>query len=293
MTNLRLTHMDKIFWPEKDISKGNLISYYDTISDYLLPHVKDRPISMNRYPDGIYGKHFYHKDFKYRQPEFLESIRIKSDGKEINYLMCQNKESLLYLINFGCIDINPWLSTSINLNSPTYCVIDLDPLHIDFSYVCQTACATYDVLLRYNIKALAKTSGATGLHIYIPLKPGYTFEDSKNFGKILATLINHERPKFTSIERMSAKREGKVYIDFLQNNPGQTLASVYSVRPLEEASVSCPLMWSELENTIDPKYFTMAVIKERLKKYGDLFSPVLKEENDITSILEFIKSASR
>lgn len=290
MTNEpKLSHLDKVFWPDKKITKGELIDYYSSVSEYILPHLKNRPISMNRYPDGIYGKHFYHKDYDGKQPSWLKSARVRSDQKNINYLLCQNTSSLLFLINLGCIDLNPWLSTIKKLESPSYCVIDLDPLDIEFSYVCRTACAAHEIMKRYGIKGYPKTSGATGLHIYLPLKPGYSYQDSKNFTYIIASLIYKEVPTFTSLERLSSKRPGKVYIDYLQNNHGQTLASVYSVRPVAAASVSCPLEWSELECVINPADYTMEVIKERLREKGDLFLPVLKEQNDISKILLKIK----
>lgn len=286
--DLKLTNLKKIFWPDEGWTKGDLIDYYDRIATIILPYLVDRPESMNRHPNGILGKSFYQKDVDHKVPSWLETLPITSqeDGKTRNFLLCQNKDSLLYMANLGCIEINPWNSRKKHLDHPDYIVIDLDPEDLSFSFVCETALAVKKVLDQYEIFGLPKTSGATGIHIYIPLGANYEYEQARNFAKILATLVHREVPEFTSIERSPSKRQKKVYVDYLQNAKGQTLAAPYSLRPRSKAPVSTPLEWGELENQFLPEKFNIKSIFSRLKEKGDLFRPILERENNIKKILE-------
>ena len=288
---LRLTNLDKVFWPEEEYTKGDVINYYYRIAPYILPYLKDRPQSLYRTPNGILKKGFYQKDVSSFAPDWVETYKIISDGekKEKHYLLCQNLETLIYMANLGCIEINPWLSRVQRPDYPDYLVIDLDPEEIAFAKVIEAAQAVHAVLARAQIPSFPKTSGATGLHIYIPLGAKYNYEIAREFARLIATLVHHEVPGFTSLERSPKKRKQKVYLDFLQNRSGQTLASVYSLRPREGATVSTPLRWEEIKPGLDPREFTIKTIHRRLQKMGDLFKGVLGPGVDIAQCIEMLK----
>ncbi|BCS53560.1 DNA ligase D [Geobacter sp. SVR] len=280
---IRFTNLKKVFWPEEGITKGDVIEYYRTISPYILPYLKDRPQSLYRTPDGLRGESFYHKDVGELAPEWAATVPVfsESNDKDITYLMCQDRSTLLFMANLGCIEINPWLSRAGSLDSPDYCVIDLDPEEIAFDKVVETALAVRRVTEKAGAQAFPKTSGATGMHIYIPLKRGYSYDISVNFARLIAVIANSMLPDFTSVVRSPGKRRGKVYLDFLQNRAGQTLAAPYSLRPRPGAPVSTPLSWDEVTPGLDPRAFTIRTIHARLEKRGDLFRGVLGPGVDI------------
>lgn len=284
--NLELSNPEKVFWPKEGYTKNDLIEYYKEISNFILPYLKDRPESLLRFPDGIRGKSFYHKDVDIA-PEWFETIKIDSDSenKKINYLICQNEESLIYLINLGCIDLNPWNSRIGHLDYPDYLILDLDPESTGFEKVVETALGIKKVLDTVGIKGYVKTSGATGIHIYVPLEAKYTYEQVRQFAEIIALKAHESMEKITSLERSPSKRKGKVYIDIFQNARGQTLASPYSVRAKPGATVSTPLDWKELTKDLSPKKFTIKNVPGRLKKKGDLFYPVLGKGIDMAKLL--------
>lgn len=285
--DLKLTHLDKIFWPKEKYTKGDLIQYYTKIYDYIIPYLKDRPESLNRHPNGIKGPNFFQKDVDHQGPEWVQRVPIYSESnkKNINYLLCQDKATLLYMVNLGCIEINPWSSRKDSLQYPDFLVIDLDPEKIGFESVIEAANEVKRIYDKIGIKAYCKTSGATGLHIFAPLEAKYDYDQVKEFARLIVMIVNKKYPKTTSIERMPKKRRGKVYLDFLQNRKGQTLAAPYSVRPREGATVSTPLNWSEVKKRLDPKKFTIATIFSRIKKHGDLWKPVLGKGNDLSKAL--------
>lgn len=283
---INISHIDKIFWPEDKYTKRDLINYYLSISDILLSYLKDRPESLLRFPDGITGEHFYHKDIDFA-PDWIKTIKIETgeEKKIVNYLLCQDKASLIYLINLGCIDLNPWSSRVGSLDNPDYMVIDLDPENISFSEVVKTALAAHEVMEKVGIPNFVKTTGLTGIHIYSPLNRQYTYEQSRQLAQIIAIKIHEKIPKITSLERMPIKRKGKVYLDCLQNARGQTLASVYSVRAINGAIVSTPLEWEEVNEKLKPQQFTIKNILDRIEKKGDLFKPVLGKGFDMEKVL--------
>ncbi len=287
---LELTHLNKVFWPKEGYTKGDLIEYYDTISKYILPYLKNRPLSLKRNPNGITDDGFFHKDAGEAAPSWVEKADIHSDSSDkiIHYIVCNEEATLIYLANLGCIEINPWNSTTNNLQNPTYLVIDLDPSTKNtFSQVIAAALATKRVLDKAGADGYCKTSGATGLHIYIPMGNRYDYETVKNFAHIIATLVQEQLPSFTSLERSLAKRgDSNIYIDYLQNRTGQTLASVYSVRPKDGATVSTALTWDEVKEGLHPSQFTIKNTLERIKEKGDLFAPVLGKGIDINQCLE-------
>lgn len=287
-----ISNRKKVYWPDEGFTKGDVIDYYDKIADYILPHLKGRPLSLKRNPNGIKDNGFYHKDAGENAPSFVDVLKVKSEsnGKIIDYIVCNNKATLLYVANLGCIEINPWNSTEKKPGHPTWMVIDIDPSDKNtFTEVVDTALAVKMVLDKAGIKSYCKTSGASGLHVYTPLKNKYDYATVKDFAHIIATLVQEQLPDTTTLERSLNKRGPKIYIDYLQNRTGQTLACVYSLRPVPGASVSTPLEWREVNHRLTPKQFTMQNTLQRIKKRGDLFLPVLRESNSIEKALKALK----
>lgn len=289
---VQLTNQNKIYWPEEGYSKGDLVRYYQDISSFILPHLKDRPQSLHRFPNGITGLSFYQKDAGKDAPEWLEHTELFSESadKEIDYLICNNKASLAYLNNLGCIELNPWNSKLGTLEKPDYMVIDLDPGDRNsFDQVIEAALATKEILDKCKAAAYCKTSGSTGLHIYVPMRARYDYEQVKNFAHILASMVEEMLPNTTTLERNLKKRgDKKIYLDYLQNRSGQTLASVYSVRPKPGATVSMPLEWKEVKPGLTPQDFTMLNALQRVKKKGDIFKPVLGAGVDMHKCLRLL-----
>lgn len=283
------THLDKIFFPEVKVTKGGMIDYYRQVSKYMLPYLKDRPMSLLRHPNGVNGPSFFQKDFE-KPPAWAKIKKIYSESTEedVHYLVCADLDHLLYMVQLGCIEINPWNSTIHHLSKPDWMVMDLDPEDIGFDKVIEAAKVVHDVCDELNIPTYPKTSGKTGIHIFIPLSAKYTYDQTKIFGEILANLIHERTPDFTSVLRLPKKRKGKVYIDFLQNREGQTLAAPYSLRPTPMANVSTPLRWDEVNNQLKPENYTIKNILKRVDKVGDFWEPVLGKGIDIKKILSQI-----
>jgi len=291
--SVTISNRKKIYWPGEGFTKGDVIDYYDKISDVILPYLKGRPLSLKRNPNGINDKGFYHKDAGENAPAFVDVFPIKaeSNNKIIDYIVCNNKATLLYVANLGCIEINPWNSTTKKIGNPTWMVIDIDPSDDNtFTEVVDTALATKMILDKGGIKCYCKTSGASGLHVYVPLKNKYDYITVKDFAHVIASLVQEQLPKTTTLERSLSKRGPKIYIDWLQNRTGQTLASVYSLRPVIGASVSTPLEWKEVDHKLSPSQFTIKNIFQRIKKKGDLFQPLLTEANSIENALKKLKA---
>ncbi len=288
---LRLTNTNKIYWPDENITKGMLIDYYQQIAPLIMPHLKDRPQSLHRFPDGITGEHFFHKDIR-DTPEWIETVTVDSDSqsKVIRYILCQDEASLVYIVNLGAIELNVWNSRVLHLTSPDYAVIDLDPTDCPFKYVIQAALIVHSVLNETKILHYIKTSGATGLHIFIPLNQGYSYEQTRQFSEIICIIVHKLLPHTTSLERAPHKRVGKVYLDFLQNVEGKTMAAPYCVRPRPYAPVSTPLFWEELHNEVTPEQFTMKTILPRFEYYGDLWKPMIGQGIAIEDFLPVLRS---
>lgn len=287
---VKLTNQNKIYFPNDHISKGDLITYYQSISKYILPHLKDRPQSMNRFPNGIVGMSFYQKDAPENTPDWIEIQKVFSDStdKYINYLICNDKAAMAYLNNLGCIEFNVWTSHVKTLDHPDYLVLDLDPSEKNsFEEVIETAMATKTILDKGKIAGYCKTSGSSGIHIYIPMGAKYSFEQVKNFAHIIMQMVQQELPEITTLERALQKRDkNKIYLDYLQNRRGQTLASVYSIRPKNGAPVSMPIDWDELKSGLKPTDFNIENSLDRLRKKGDLFKPVLGKGIDMLKAIQ-------
>jgi len=286
--SLVLTNQDKIYFPEDGITKGDIVNYYREIADFILPYLKNRPQSLNRFPNGINGPSFYHKDMETTQlPSWAKTAEVYSEstGKPIDYLLCNDTATLVYMANLGCIEINPWNSRIQKPEYPDWLVIDLDPGKISFTEVVKTARMVKEVLDEFGAPSFCKTSGATGLHIYLPLGARYEYDIVKQFAELIAVTVNARLPDITSIERTVSKRKNKIYIDFLQNRRGQTLAAPYSARPRKGATVSTPLDWSEVNNKLNPGDFTIKNIFRRLDKKGDLWAPVIGKGINLDKLL--------
>lgn len=287
---VKLTNQNKIYFPESGTTKGDIIEYYQSISKFILPHLQNRPQSLNRFPNGINGLNFYHKDAGESAPDWIEKTTVfsESNQKEIQYLICNTAEDLAYLNNLGCIDFNPWNSTVNHLERPDWLALDLDPSELNtFDNVIETALCVKEILDQAKIKGYCKTSGSTGIHIFIPMGALYEVEQVKNFALILMQKVNKALPEITTLERSLSKRsKKKIYLDYLQNRTGQTLASVYSIRPKPAAPVSMPIHWDELKAGLKPTDFNIHNALERIKKNGDLFKPVLGKGIDMLKGLE-------
>lgn len=287
-----LTNQHKIFWPDEGYTKGDVISYYEKMASFILPHLKNRPLSLKRNPNGIRDEGFYHKDAGEKAPKYVDVFKTDSESsnKVIDYIVCNNKATLLYLANLGCIEMNPWNSTTKNPGYPTWMVIDIDPsVKNSFDQVIDVALATKEILDKAGIKSYCKTSGASGMHVYVPMKNKYDYTTVKDFAHIIASSVHDLLPGFTSLERSLSKRGNNIYIDYLQNRSGQTLSSVYSIRPKPGATVSTPLEWKEVKHGLRPENFTIENILERVKKKGDLFKPVMTGSTNLVQVLKKLK----
>ncbi|MET1055718.1 MAG: DNA ligase D [Pedobacter sp.] len=280
---LKFTHLSKLYWPEDKISKREMFNYYDQVADFILPYLKDRPMSLNRYPGGIHSQSFYQKDVKDKAPEWADTFPYtNSDGERKEYLLGNDEAALLWMASLGCIEMNPWFSRSKSPDYPDYCVVDLDPDKNTFDQVIQVAQMVKAILDQIDVPCYPKTSGSTGIHIYIPLDAQYTYEQSQMFAKIIVNLIHEQVPDFTSLERMISNRKGKMYLDFMQNRAGATIAGPYSLRPKPGATVSMPLSWDELKPGLTMRDFTIYNAVDRLKETGDLFRGVLGKGIDLS-----------
>lgn len=285
-----LTNLDKIYWPDENITKGELLDYYSKMAPYILPYLKDRPLSLKRNPNGIKDNGFFHKDAGDIAPDWVKKVEIHSEStdKMVNYLVCNDLESLLFIANLGCIEMNPWNSTVDKLNRPDYIVMDIDPSDKNtFDQVIDVALVIKEIMDETGMVGYCKTSGSSGLHIYIPFDKEYTYEESKGFAEILASLVNDKLPKITTLERsLSKRKKNQIYIDYLQNREGQTLASAYSARPKPGATVSAPLDWKEVKHGLKITDFTIKNMLQRVEGKGDLFKGVLDKGIDLREILE-------
>lgn len=289
-TKVKVSNIDKIYFPGEGITKGDVVDYYISMADYILPYLKGRPESLLRHPNGIKGESFFQKDTTESAPAFVKNQKIysESNDKEINYVVCDNLPTLVYLNNLGCIEMNPWHSTIKSLDKPDYLMIDIDPSQKNtFDQVIEVALTVKKILDKAGAQSFCKTSGATGMHVYVPTGKKYTFEQVKDFAYLVCMIVHEELEDFTTVERSLSKRSNKkIYLDYLQNRTGQTLASVYSLRPKPGATVSTPLLWKEVKKGLSPKQFTIHNSLKRAKNMGDIFKGVLGKGIDLKKCLK-------
>ena len=288
-----ITNANKLFWKKEGIVKGDILNYYLNVAPYILPYMVNRPQSLHRYPNGVGGKAFFQKDVAGKVPQWIPTFEDFSESTQeaVHYLVCKNEATLLYMVNLGCIEMHPWHSRVKNPLAPDYCLIDLDPDKSNtYDEIVETALVAKQLMDSANIDAYVKTSGATGMHIYIPLGAKYNFDQSKQLAELIVKGIHKELPKLTSLERSPAKRKGKIYLDDLQNGQTKTAAAPYSLRPKEGAPVSTPLHWSEVKKGLQPAKFNIHNTLDRLKSEGDLFKPVLGKGIQLEKAIEKINS---
>jgi bifunctional non-homologous end joining protein LigD len=282
------SNLTKVFWPAEGYTKGDLIEYYRAISPWLLPYLADRPLVMTRYPDGIEGKSFFQKDAPNFAPDWIRLERIWSEHaeREIDYFVCDDLETLLYVANLGSIPLHVWASRVAAPERPDWCVLDLDPKGAPFSHVVAIARAIRALCEEIELPSFIKTSGATGLHVMLPLGGQCTHAESRVLGEILARVIEQQHGRIATTARAIGAREGKVYVDYLQNGHGKTIAGPFSARPVPGATCSAPLKWSEVDGKLDPKKFTLKTLPVRMTKLkDDPLAPVLTLKPDLQSAL--------
>jgi bifunctional non-homologous end joining protein LigD len=274
---ISFSNIDKVFYPDTGYTKGDLIQYYASVAPVLLPHLAGRPISMSRYPDGIKGPSFYEKRAPGHQPDWMRTVPVPSDseGGIIDFLLGDSPEALMWFANMGCIEVHPFHSTFEHLESPSYAIFDFDPAEgSDWDQVVAAAGLLHVALGRLGLGGYPKLSGARGLHVYVPLEPVHSFERVRRFVGEVGKYLAAANPTDITMEWDKPKRRGKVFIDHNRNASGQTVASVYSVRPLPGAPISVPLTWDEV-GLIENGEITIANLWDRLQRYGDLFAPVV------------------
>ena len=286
---MQATRPEKIFWPDDSLTKGDLDAYYQAVAPWLLPYLADRPVVLDRYPDGITGKSFFQKKAPDFVPDWVVTRRIWSDedeGAEARYFRVDDEQALRYLVNLGAIPLHSWHSRLRTLQTPDWCVLDLDAKDAPFSSVVRTAKEIHRLCRTIGLPSFVKTSGATGLHVLIPLGGSCTYDQSKQLGSVLATIIVQTLPDETSILRLPRHRKGRVYVDFLQNGYGKLTVAPFSVRPLPGAPVSTPLRWSEVSTRLEPKKFTLKTVPTRLRRMkSDPWRDLLTASPDLTTAL--------
>ncbi|HYZ50734.1 MAG TPA: hypothetical protein VE593_07595, partial [Nitrososphaeraceae archaeon] len=317
LPSISFSHLDKVFWDKSEnhsqLIKKDLIEYYDNISEYLLPYLKDRPLSLSRYSDGIKGKHFYHKNWDKEKPDFVQTLKVysKSRGGTVNYILCNNKDTLLWLANLGCIEMHPWYSRVNNfdsckenvtdeekcgLNRPDFIVFDLDPYIYSgkekkgekepeynfkgFKAAVDVAYDIKDLFDKLKIRSYVKTSGKTGLHIFVPIVLSYTYDQTRRFAEIIGKMLTARYPKKVTMDWLTTKRVGKVFFDHNQNAMGKTIASIFSVRPVSSATISMPIAWEKLP-TILPTDFSILNGIDFIKRLGNSWVDILQQKQDI------------
>jgi bifunctional non-homologous end joining protein LigD len=286
-SRVKITNRNKVYWPKEGITKGELLDWYDRVAEVLLPYLRDRPVHMLRYPDGIEGKSFYHKNVTGRIPDWVETVSLgEKDGEEVRYVVCNDRDTLIHLVNLGSIDLHPWLSRVDDLDTPDWAILDLDPSSTDFAKVVRIATTVGKILRGAGLRPYLKTSGASGLHIHIPLVREYSYDQAKMFCEAVARMTVKEHKDVATVERTVANRESKVYVDFGQNRREQTVVPPWVVRPVPGATVSTPLDWDELDRDLHPSRFDMRTALERLERLGDLFRGTLTDPQGLAAAIE-------
>lgn len=289
---VHLTNLGKVFWPEGH-TKADLIKYYVDMAPVLLPYLKDRLFVMSRYPDGIFGETFYQKDCPDYAPEWVETVPLKSPDtdKVVNYIVCNDVATLTWLANQACVELHIWLAKKDRLNYPDIAVFDLDPFPpATFKDVTGVAMLVKEALAQFGLKGFPKTSGATGMHIFVPVEPVLTYTEVRDAVEFICRRIHAVYPEKTTLERSVSKRDGKVYLDYLQNTRGKTMVFPYSLRPEPGAPVSTPVTWEEVAGQkIRPADFNIKTVFQRLAEVGDLYGESLALKQSLAEIYGLVR----
>jgi bifunctional non-homologous end joining protein LigD len=275
---LKFTNLNKVFYPDDGYTKRDVLNYYAAIADLILPHLRDRPLSLKRYPNGITKDYFFQKDAPETFAPWLRTQLIESDHNHgpINYVFAEDHASLLYLVNLGCIDQNPWLSRASSLDNPDFILIDLDPQECPFDRIVDAALLVKGVLDEIGLTGYPKTTGGRGIHIYVPVEPVYSYQETRTFAELIARLVFRQKPELFTTPRAVAKRQkNRVYFDYVQNAKSKTIAAPYVLRAYRGAPVATPLEWSEVRHGLEPGQFHIANACQRFAQKGDLFAGVL------------------
>ena len=284
---LSLSHLNKVYFPELEITKGELIQYYTEMAPLILPHLKHSPFVMVRFPDGIDGDYFYQKECPPQAPEWVTRYIDPHSKHGLNYLVCDQLPTLVYLTNLGCIELHAWASSVLKPDYPSWAVFDLDPdPPSEVQDAIKVALWLGEILNELKMNFLVKTSGSTGVHILLPLNDRFTYTEVQKGIEGICRFLVLQRPETCTCERSVKDRAGKVYLDYLQNGRGRTMAGIYSVRPTRLGHVSTPLLWEEVVNGVNPDDFHLRSFHKRIKKVGDL-SKVMSQKNDFSSILHY------
>ena len=293
---LKFTNLQKVFYPDEGYTKRDLLNYYDGVAGLILPHLKGRPLSLKRYPNGISQEYFFQKNVREALASWLRTEMIDSEhnGKPIKYVFAEDRASLLYLVNLGCIDHNPWMSRSPHLDNPDFVLIDLDPQECSFDRIVEAALLVKGILDRIGLSGYPKTTGGDGMHVYVPVEPVYSYEETRTFAELIARLAAHQSPDlFTTPRSVSKRQTGRVYFDYLQNGKSKTIAAPYVLRAYPGAPVATPLEWDEVRPGLHPLQFTIANARERFAAKGDLFAGVLEKPQRIEEALEKLEALYR
>ena len=293
---VRLSSPDRVLFPEEGITKGDLFAYYERVAPAILPHLRDRPFTMRRYPDGAHGKAFFQKNAPAHMPDWIPRFRAQVSTREspsrkkwIEAPVVNDEDALLWMVNMGCIDMNTWYSRVDKPDRPDFVLFDLDPSpDVGFKETVQVALIVKAALDVLGLESFPKTSSADGMHVLVPVERRYTYDDTREFSEIVASAIARTHRGLATTEWVKSKRRG-VLIDSNQNGEGKTIASAYSVRPRPGAPVSTPLRWDEVNETLDPSTFTMDVVLERVHAHGDLFEGVLTSRQRLDRALKALR----
>jgi bifunctional non-homologous end joining protein LigD len=274
--NVSVTSLDRIYWPDEKLTKFDLLCFYLRVADYIMPHLKDRPAILQRYPRGIKAPMFFQQDLE-SAPEFIKTKRLTNqEGRQLDYFVYSTLGSLLHFVNLGNIEQHPWHSTTKHLDKPDWIAIDLDPKSAPWENVLQVALVVKELADEIGLQAFPKTSGSSGMHIYVPLKPTNEYEQVAEFAKLFAGEVARRAPKIATVERTIAKRKStQGYVDWMQNARGKSLASVFTARAKPKASVSMPLLWKQISQDVKISDFTITNVPELLKKKGDAWADFL------------------
>ena len=286
--DVQFSNLDKVFWPAQGYTKGDLLAFYEQVADYLLPYLRDRPVHMNRFPDGIGGKSFFQRQAPAGIPDWVELVEV--DDRHTRQFICNDLRTLLYLVNLGSIELHPWLSRRGSLTVPDYAVLDLDAKETGFGNAVRVARTAGKVLRGIGLRPAVKTSGASGLHVYVALIGGYRYEQVRLFMEAVARVVARELPDIASVERLPRGRGGKVYVDFLQNRRSATVVPPYVARPVPGAQVSMPLEWDELDGSLHPSRFTIANVPDILAGREDLFRTTLTDRQDFAPAIDKLQA---
>lgn len=293
---LKFSNLKKVLYPADGYTKRDLLNYYNAVAPLILPHLKDRALSLKRYPNGIHEEYFFQKNSPDTFPDWMRFERIDSDHSQraIRYVLAEDRASLLYLTNLGCLDQNPWMSRVGSLENPDWILIDLDPQGCEFDRIIEAALLIRTKLDFIGLEGYPKTTGGDGLHIYVPVVPEYTYAQTRTVAELLAMVVAHERPDLFTTPRAVARREqGKVYFDYLQNAESKTIAAPYVTRAYNGAPVATPLAWNEVKRGMMPSHFHIRNAPPRFERVGDLFAPVLEKPQRLEHCMERLEALVR